>query len=62
MKRYITIGLTLCYCILLSAQDKKPWPLRVLHSIKTYIDSSAVRGIDPNYIQIPKKPWAVILK
>ena len=62
MKRYITIGLTLCCCILLSAQDKKPWPLRVLHSIKTYIDSSAVRGIDPNYIKVPEKPWAVMLR
>ena len=62
MKRYLLICITLCCCILLSAQDKKPWPLRVLHSIKTYIDSSAVRGIDPNYIQVPKKPWAVMLK
>ena len=62
MKRYIIIGITLCCCILLSAQDRKPWPLRVLNSVKTYIDSSAVRGIDHNYIQIPKKPWAVMLK
>ena len=62
MKRYLLICTTLCCCILLSAQDKKPWPLRVLHSVKTYIDSSAVRGIDPNYIQVPKKPWAVMLK
>lgn len=62
MKRYIIIGITLCCCILLSAQDRKPWPLRVLNSVKTYIDSSAVRGIDPNYIQVPKKPWAVMLK
>lgn len=62
MKRYLLICITLCCSILLSAQDKKPWPLRVLHSVKTYIDSSAVRGIDPNYIQVPKKPWAVMLK
>ena len=62
MKRYIIIGITLCWCTLTFAQDRKPWPLRVLNSVKTYIDSSAVRGIDPNYIQIPKKPWALVLK
>ena len=44
------------------AQEQKPWVLRALHSVGEYIDSATVRGIDQRYIQMPEKPWAVVLK
>ena len=46
----------------LQAQKQKPWVLRALNAVKTYIDSSAVKGIDTRYLEVPEKPWAVMLK
>ena len=56
------IGLLLMACMQMQAQEQKPWVFRVLNAVKTYIDSSAVRGIDLKYLEVPKKPWAVMLK
>lgn len=33
-----------------------------LKRVETYLDSSVVKGVDTNYIALPKKPWAVVLK
>lgn len=63
MRQYTAFILMLLTCSIQGyAQDRKPWVLRVLNSVKTYIDSSAVKGIDPRYIEVPEKPWAVVLK
>ena len=37
----------------------KPTLLQPLYWVKTLIDSSAVATVDRNYIEQPKKPWAV---
>ena len=49
-------------CLLMQAQEQKPWVLKALHAVKTYIDSSAVKGIDPKYLEVPEKPWALVIK
>lgn len=62
-KRIIVIGLLLTGCLQMQGQErKKPWVLRALNAVKTYIDSSAVKGIDTRYLEVPEKPWAVMLK
>ena len=60
--RPVILSLFLLLSIPLCAQERKPWVLRVLRSVADYIDSSAVRGIDQRYIQVPEKPWAVMVK
>ena len=52
-----TMGTMLAY-----GQDRKPWPLRALRSIGNYIDSATVRGIDKRYLEVPERPWQVVLK
>ena len=56
------IGMLLMGCLLMQAQEQKPWALKALHAVKTYIDSSAVKGIDPKYLEVPEKPWALVIK
>lgn len=36
--------------------------VRGVKALGEYIDSSSVRGIDPRYISIPKRPWQVMTK
>ena len=63
MKNAIVIGLLLICCVQTQGQErKKPWVLRALNAVKTYIDSSAVRGIDTRYLEVPEKPWAFVVK
>ena len=62
MKKTIVIGLLLTGCMQMQGQERKPWVMRALNAVKTYIDSSAVKGIDTRYLQVPEKPWAVVLK
>ena len=62
MKKTFVIILLLTGCLQMQAQERKPWVLRALNAVKTYIDSSAVRGIDPNYLKVPEKPWSFMLK
>ena len=33
-----------------------------LHQVQEYLDSAAMRKVDPRYIEVPKKPWRVILR
>ena len=62
MKKTFVIILLLTGCLQMQAQERKPWVLRALNAVKTYIDSSAVKGIDTRYLEVPEKPWAVMLK
>ena len=41
------------------AQDA--WYKKVLNKVKVWIDSSAVKGTDPRYIELPAKPWRAVL-
>ena len=61
-KRIVVIGLLLTGCLQMQGQERKSWVARTLSAVKTYIDSSAVKGIDTRYLQVPEKPWAVVLK
>ena len=63
-RKYIVMGLLLVVCSTIQAQEqkRKPWVLRALKAVKTYIDSSAVKGIDTRYLEVPEKPWAVTVK
>lgn len=33
-----------------------------LHQVQEYLDSAAMKKVDPHYIEVPKKPWRVILR
>ena len=59
-RRYIVVLCLLC-CLSGLAQEKS-WLLRALGSVKNYIDSSAVKGIDSQYIGVPERPWQVMTK
>ena len=65
MKRIVILGLMfLCLPMVLMAQEeemkkKRPNAVRRLLNL---IDRMAVSGIDSNYIEIPEKPWAFVLR
>ena len=63
-RKHIVIGLLMAGCLQMQGQEQKkgPWVMRALKAVKTYIDSSAVKGIDTRYLEVPEKPWAVMLK
>ena len=61
-KKSTILSVLLLLSLQLCAPEQKPWVLRALHSIGEYIDSATVKGIDQRYIQVPVKPWAVVLK
>ena len=63
-RKHIVIGLLIVGCLQMQGQEQKkgPWVVRALKAVKTYIDSSAVKGIDTRYLEVPEKPWAVMLK
>ena len=44
------------------AQEKKPWLIRNLSKVGAFIDSMTIKGIDQCYIEVPKKPWQVMLR
>ena len=33
-----------------------------IHQLQAYLDSAARRKVDPHYIEVPEKPWRVILR
>ena len=61
----ISTLLLMCFFFpgLLWAQEEgaKPRP-NLFKRLLNLIDSTSVRGIDPNYIEIPEKPWAFVLR
>ncbi len=60
--KYVVTALLLMGSLQVLGQERKPWVIRALKAVKTYIDSSAVKGIDTNYLQVPEKPWSFMLK
>lgn len=65
MKRIVVLGLMFfCLPMMMMAQEeevkkKRPNAVRRLLNL---IDRMAVSGIDSNYIEIPEKPWAFVLR
>ena len=61
----ISTLLLMCFFFpgLLWAQEEgaKPRP-NLFKRLLNLIDTTSVRGIDPNYIEIPEKPWAFVLR
>ena len=43
-------------------QETKKTLLGQLQQIQQYLDSAAKRKVDPHYIEVPDKPWRVILR
>lgn len=62
MKKWVVYLLIFPFCNLVLAQEKKNWVLRNLGKLGAFIDTMTVRGIDPSYIEVPQKPWQLILR
>ena len=45
-----------------STQKSKKGLVGRLHQVRQYLDSAAFRKVDPRYIEVPKKPWRIILR
>ena len=46
----------------ISTQESKPNLLVRLHQLQQYLDTKAKAKVDSHYIEVPKKPWRVILR
>ena len=46
----------------LSTQATKPNLMTRLHQAQEYLDIKAKKKVDPAYIEVPDKPWRVILR
>ena len=45
-----------------STQESKPNLMERLHQVQQYLDAKAKAKVDPHYIEVPDKPWRVILR
>jgi hypothetical protein len=45
-----------------STQDSKSTLMVRLHQVQQYLDTKAKKKVDPHYIEVPEKPWRVILR
>ena len=45
-----------------STQESKPNLMKRLHQVQQYLDTKAKAKVDPTYIEVPDKPWRVILR
>ena len=45
-----------------AAQENKPALMDLIHQVQQYLDSAAKRKVDARYIEVPAKPWRVILR
>ena len=45
-----------------STQESKPYLMERLHQVQQYLDTKAKAKVDPTYIEVPDKPWRVILR
>ena len=62
LKRLLCLSLICaCFPVIVNAQEK-PWPLRALKAVESYMDSSAIKGVDTRYIAIPKYPWQLMVR
>ena len=46
----------------LSTQETKTSLMTRLHQLQEYLDTKAKKKVDPAYIEVPDKPWRVILR
>ena len=44
------------------SQESTPTLIGRLQQVQTYLDSAARKKVDPRYIEVPEKPWRVILR
>ena len=45
-----------------STQESKPELMERLHQAQQFLDTKAKKSVDPRYIEVPEKPWRVILR
>ena len=45
-----------------STQESKPTLMGRFHQVQQFLDTRAKAKVDPNYIEVPDKPWRVILR
>ena len=45
-----------------STQESKPELMERLHQAQQFLDTKAKKSVDPHYIEVPEKPWRVILR
>ena len=45
-----------------STEQSKPTMMERLHQVQQYLDEKAKAKVDPNYIEVPDKPWRVVLR
>ncbi len=57
-----TIICCLLYSLNATAQDTKPSLMERLHEAQQYLDAKAKAKVDSQYIEVPDKPWRVILR
>ena len=46
----------------ISREDGKPSLMEQIHQVQQYLDAKAKAKVDPLYIEVPDKPWRVILR
>jgi hypothetical protein len=52
----------MCIVVSVNAQQKDSWARRTTRNIQQRLDSALFRRVDTTYIEVPKKPWRVILR
>ena len=53
----LLLSLTVCQVLTAANDEKQPSGIwRAVMAVKTYIDSSTVKGCDPDYIMAPRRP------
>ena len=45
-----------------STQESKPNLMMRIHQLQDFLDTKAKKKVDPHYIEVPDKPWRVILR
>ena len=45
-----------------STEESKPNLMERLHQVQQYLDTKAKAKVDPHYIEVPDKPWRVVLR
>ena len=45
-----------------STQDGKSNLMTRLHQVQQFLDAKAKKKVDPSYIEVPEKPWRVVLR
>lgn len=68
IRRTIFSFILMCFCLSGSVRadesydQNRPGPKSILKWLLAYLDSSAVDGIDQRYIEVPKKPWQIVVR